>query len=357
MYTTRLPVCSWVRDQPSENVGATKQIFFIGWWLLWTVLQFSVMVYYGISIRESWMDASVTSSILVLAGYVMITIVKYFKPSAKNAIAVLVSALALTALSGGVLYATLKILPSSVGYLQWLDSTFPIRFIFIWLMIVLAGINGWLFFFIKGHQQNELREKETDKLMREAELSGLRQQFQPHFIFNSLNSISALAGTNPNLARKMIEQLSDFLRGTVKKESNQLVSLRDEFNHLQLYLDIEKVRFGHRLTAEVKADDAALEMKLPSLLLQPVLENAIKFGLYDTVGDVMITVTARVEQNNLVVEIKNPFDPSSASPKPGTGFGLNSIQRRLSLLFYRNDLLTTQQNKNTFTTSIKIPQR
>jgi two-component system, LytTR family, sensor kinase len=316
-----------------------------------------VTIHYGISIRESWMDASITSSILVLAGYVMITIVKYFKPSGKNAVAVLISALALAVLTDGVLFSVLKMLPSSTEYLLWLDNTLLIRFIFIWLMIVIAGINGWLFFYIKEHQQNELREKETEKLMREAELSGLRQQFQPHFIFNSLNSISALAGTNPSLARKMIEQLSDFLRGTVKKESNLLVPLKDEFNHLQLYLDIEKVRFGHRLMAEVKADDAALEMKLPSLLLQPVLENAIKFGLYDTIGEVVITVEARADQNNLIVEIKNPFDPSLASPKPGTGFGLNSIQRRLSLLFYRNDLLTTKQNENTFTTTIKIPQR
>jgi len=338
-------------------MGASKQIFFVSWWLLWTVLQFCLMVYYGISIRESWMDASITSSILVLAGYVMITIVKYFKPSAKNGVAVLVSALTLAVLTDGVLFSVLKAMPSSTEYLAWLDNTLLIRFIFIWLMIVIAAINGWLFFYIKEHQQNELREKETEKLMREAELSGLRQQFQPHFIFNSLNSISALAGTNPSLARKMIEQLSDFLRGTVKKESNLLVPLKDEFNHLQLYLDIEKVRFGHRLIAEVKTDDAALEMKLPSLLLQPVLENAIKFGLYDTIGEVVINVTAKTEQNYLVVEIENPFDPSSASTKPGTGFGLNSIQRRLSLLFYRNDLLTTQQNENTFTTTIKIPQR
>jgi hypothetical protein len=338
-------------------VGATKQIFFIAAWLLWTALQFSVMMYYGISARESWMDASITSTMLVFAGYVMITIVKYFRSSAKNAVAVLVTALALAALTDGVLYSILKVLPSSTDYQLWLDKTLLIRFIFIWLMIVIEGINGWLFFYIKEHQQNEMREKETEKLMREAELSGLRQQFQPHFIFNSLNSISALAGTNPNLARKMIEQLSDFLRGTVKKESNLLVPLKEEFNHLELYLDIEKVRFGHRLITEVKADDAAMEMKLPSLLLQPVLENAIKFGLYDTIGEVVITVEAKVDQNYLVVEIKNPFDPASAVPKKGTGFGLNSIQRRLSLLFYRNDLLTTQQNENTFTTTIKIPQR
>jgi two-component system LytT family sensor kinase len=338
-------------------MGATKQIFFVGWWLLWTCLQFSLMIHYGISVRESWMDASVTSTILVLAGYVMITIVKYFKPSAKNGVAVLVSALALAGLTDGVLYSVLKVLPSGAEYLLWLDNTLLIRFIFIWLMIVISAINGWLFFYIREHQQTELREKETEKLMREAELSGLRQQIQPHFIFNSLNSISALAGTNPNLARKMIEQLSDFLRGTIKKESNQLVPLKDEFNHLQLYLEIEKVRFGHRLITDVKADDAAFEMKLPSLLLQPVLENAIKFGLYDTVGEVIITVGAKAEQNYLVIEIKNPFDPLSAVPKKGTGFGLSSIQRRLSLLFYRNDLLTTQQNENTFITTIKIPQR
>ena len=338
-------------------MGATKQIFFIAAWLLWAVLQFSVMMYYGISPRESWMDASITSTMLVFAGYVMITIVKYFRSSAKNAVVVLITALALAVLTDGVLYSILKALPSSTDYLLWLDKTLLIRFIFVWLMIVIEGINGWLFFYIKEHQQNEIREKETEKLMREAELSGLRQQFQPHFIFNSLNSISALAGTNPTLARKMIEQLSDFLRGTVKKESNQMVPLKDEFNHLQLYLEIEKVRFGHRLITEVKADDVALEMKLPSLLLQPVLENAIKFGLYDTVGEVVITVEAKSDQNYLTVEMKNPFDPESTIPKKGTGFGLNSIQRRLSLLFYRNDLLTTQQNENTFTTTIKIPQR
>jgi two-component system LytT family sensor kinase len=302
------------------------------------------------------MDASVTSTVLVLAGYVMITIVKYFRLSLKNVIAVLVSALALTVLSGGLLNSILKMLPSSVGYLLWLDNTLLVRFIFIWLMIVIAGINGWLFFYMKEHQQNELREKESQQTLREAELAGLRQQFQPHFIFNSLNSISALAGSNPSLARKMIEQLSDFLRGTVKKEADQMVSLRDELNHLQLYLDIEKVRFGHRLIAEVRADEVALEMKLPSLLLQPVLENAIKFGLYDTVGEVLIAVDGKSDGNNLVVEIKNPFD-STSSPKAGTGFGLRSIQRRLSLLFYRNDLLTTQQNENTFITTVKIPQR
>jgi LytS/YehU family sensor histidine kinase len=94
------------------------------------------------------------------------------------------------------------------------------------------------------------REHEADKLLREAELASLRQQLQPHFIFNSLNSISALAGSRPEEARKMIQQLSDFLRGTVRKDQQQSVALSEEFKHLELYLEIEKVRFGHRLRTQ-----------------------------------------------------------------------------------------------------------
>ncbi len=314
------------------------------------------MVYYGVAVREAAIDAVVTGLMVALAGFDIVLMVKYYRPSAKNAFYVVVASVVLSLLGCLLLNWILKNVSTNADYLKTLQSTMLLRFVFIWLLTLIIGIQGKVWWFVKEQNQNEQRAKETERLMREAELSNLRQQLQPHFIFNSLNSISALAGNNPTLARKMIEQLSDFLRGTVKKENNQFVPLRDEFNHLQLYLEIEKVRFGHRLITNVTADDLVLEMKLPSLLLQPILENAIKFGLYDTVGEVVISVEAKADGNNLIVEIKNPFDPSSAKPKSGTGFGLSSIQRRLSLLFYRNDLLTTQQNENTFTTSIKIPQ-
>ncbi len=333
-----------------------KSFFFLGWWLLWTILQMIVMIHYNVSFRESWMDASFTSTLMVAAGYVMITTVKYFRPSAKNAITILVASLVLASLATGVLISVLKLLPSTTEYIEWLMTTLPVRFVFVWLMIIIAGINGWLFNFINEQQQSKLRSKESERLMREAELSTLRQQLQPHFLFNSLNSISALTIAQPEQARKMIEQLSDFLRGCVKKDGNQLILLNDELHHLQLYLDIEKVRFGHRLVTEINVSKELMGMKIPSLLLQPVLENAIKFGLYDTTGEVVISLDARTEQNNLLIEIKNPFDPETATARPGTGFGLSSVQRRLALLFFRNDLLTTSQYENIFTTRIKIPQ-
>ena len=207
-------------------------------------------------------------------------------------------------------------------------------------------------------EQKEMdkRKADAEKLAKEAELFKLRQQLQPHFLFNSLNSISALTGTQPEKARHMIQQLSDFLRGTMRKDEHQWSTLKEELEYLQLYLDIEKVRFGYRLQTVIECEEDSLQMKLPSLLLQPVVENAIKFGLYDTVGEVMIAITGRVKNDALEVTVANPYDSETAQPLHGTGFGLASIKRRLFLLFARHDLLKTLTTDNQFITTIEIPQ-
>lgn len=326
------------------------------WWIFWAVVQVLVMLQFKIPLREAVIDALATGTILALIGFDIMIMAKYFKPSPKNAFYLVVASVVLAALGCVVLSWGLKLLPMNEDYLDKLRSTMVIRFVFIWLMTLIWGAQGKVWWFLKEQHQSELRNKETERLMREAELSNLRQQLQPHFLFNSLNSISALTISQPEQARKMIEQLSDFLRGTVKKEGNQIIPLYDELHHLQLYLDIEKVRFGHRLVTKINVDKSLQGMKLPALLLQPVLENAIKFGLYDTTGEVVISLDARIDRNDLVVEIKNPFDPETAPPKSGTGFGLNSVQRRLGLLYYRNDLLSTGQHENIFTTTVRIPQ-
>jgi LytS/YehU family sensor histidine kinase len=202
----------------------------------------------------------------------------------------------------------------------------------------------------------EARRTEAERLTKEAELFKLRQQLQPHFLFNSLNSISALTGSQPEKARHMIQQLSDFLRGTLRKDDQQWSTLKEELEYLQLYLDIEKVRFGYRLQTQIECEEASLQLKLPSLLLQPIVENAIKFGLYDTVGEVTISIFAKRKREQLEVKVENPFDPETALPLQGTGFGLASIKRRLFLLFARHDLLQTTKADSHFITTITIPQ-
>jgi LytS/YehU family sensor histidine kinase len=205
-------------------------------------------------------------------------------------------------------------------------------------------------------KEMESRKTEAEQLSKEAELFKLRQQLQPHFLFNSLNSISALTGSNPEKARHMIQQLSDFLRGTLRKNEQQWNTLEEELKYLQLYLDIEKVRFGHRLQTEIIFKDEILLFKLPALLLQPVVENAIKFGLYDTTGEVLIKITATTQDDHLKFIVQNPFDSETSQPFKGTGFGLSSIQRRLFLLFARSDLLQTKKENEYFITTILIPQ-
>jgi two-component system, LytTR family, sensor kinase len=330
-------------------------VAYLLWCTCWVVLQaLALQSTFGFDWNTSIADATTTNLLIAIAGYVMISTMQFYQPrqSIRLGMSIGLAVLCVVAME--------QIVPAVISppddYIIFLKRSFFIRGLYSWLMITLVTVLSWLWFSVREQQESEDRKAATEKLAREAELSRLRQQLQPHFLFNSLNSISALAGTRPEEARKMIQQLSDFLRGTLKKDDQQLVTLGEELEHLQLYLDIEKVRFGHRLRTHIDRDDVSLGMKLPSLLLQPVVENAIKFGLYDTTGETIIRLHVRTEDNYLVIVVENPFDPGTAQPKQGTGFGLNSVQRRLYLLYARQDLLATHQEENVFTTSIKIPQ-
>jgi len=155
----------------------------------------------------------------------------------------------------------------------------------------------------------------------------------------------------------MIHQLSDFLRGTLKKDDQLQVSLTEELAHLNLYLDIEKVRFGHRLQTEIVVHADILSFIVPAFLLQPVVENAIKFGLYNTSAGITIKIDVTVEYNILQLRVQNPFDPEMKAAG-GTGFGLSAIKRRLYLLFANTHLLQTDiEANNLYITTLKIPQK
>lgn len=241
-------------------------------------------------------------------------------------------------------------------YLEMVGYTWRIRFVAGFLLISSMSMFSLLWYNQQEQKEINSRNSEIEKLNKEAELFKLRQQLQPHFLFNSLNSISALTVSNPGKAREMIHQLSDFLRGTLKKDEQQWNTLEEELQHLGLYLEIEKVRFGNRLQTSIHCSDDIKQFKLPALLLQPVVENAIKFGLYDTTGEVLIKLEASSIENNLKIVVQNPFDPETAQPTKGAGFGLSSIQRRLFLLFARKDLMKIKKDDQHFITTILIPQ-
>lgn len=200
------------------------------------------------------------------------------------------------------------------------------------------------------------RKEDTDRIAKDAELDKLRHQLQPHFLFNSLNSINALILSKPEQARKMVQQLSAFLRGTIRSDDKKEILFSEELEHINLYLEIEKVRFGHRLQTEITISESCYGLSVPPLLLQPLLENAIKFGLYGTTDDVLIAMNVHCDVDYLEIQISNPTD-DEVSTQAGTGFGLTSINRRLNLLFGRNDLLHTTKTDKRFTVNLKIPQQ
>ena len=201
-----------------------------------------------------------------------------------------------------------------------------------------------------------IRRSDLKNIAREAELQKLQLQLQPHFLFNSLNSINALILIRPDEARKMLQELSDFLRLTIKHADEPWINLSQELEYLKTYLAIEKVRFGHRLDVIITIDEPCYEWQIPTLVLQPLLENAIKFGLYGTTGKISIELTAKMNNNQLEIEISNPFD-SDMQPASGSGFGLTGLQRRLYLIYARNDLVKTNIKTNTFTVNLTLPAK
>jgi two-component system, LytTR family, sensor kinase len=305
---------------------------------------------------QSLTDSYIFSAVLGVSCFIAVTIYRYYQPGSRNRIYRLIFAVCITVMCC-VAFKNIvsEIYSHDEAYLRFVEQSMPVRFIFSLLMLSFVGVVNWVYNNVRQQKEQERLKNETESLLKEAELVKLRQQLQPHFLFNSLNSISALAGSDPAQARKMIHQLSDFLRGTMKKDENSTVKLREELRQLELYLSIEKVRFGDRLNVEIDCDDVCQEKQVPPLLLQPVVENAIKFGLYGTLGEITVKIACACEENFLTVTVSNPFDSTSASGT-GTGFGLNSVGRRLQLMYSRNDLLNIVKKEKEFITSLKIPQ-
>ncbi len=327
------------------------------WWCIWTVLQLAVLRDVGMDALKAFVDAVLSNFLLAAFCVLVFNNMRYYLPKQEKYLYVLVIGIALSALWLLTLrFGLWSIYKNDVNYINWLKRSSTIRFSFGFLMI--GGMTMLSLLWHSQRAQKEEMERRTDieRLAKDAELNKLRQQLQPHFLFNSLNSISALTGSQPEKARHMIQQLSDLLRGTLKNEDQLWSSFAEELQYLHLYLDIEKVRFGHRLQTQIAHAEDVLAMKLPSMLLQPLVENAIKFGLYDTLGEVTISIAAGKVNDQLKVTVQNPFDAKTAAPNKGTGFGLASIKRRMFLLFGRQDLLQIQQDENQFTTIITIPQ-
>ena len=327
---------------------------FISWSAIYAQMIFQLGIHP--SLRTALWDSLLANIQLAGACLVLITILRYYAPGRTQYLNLLAIIIALTALwytAFRLSWMGLMPAPDNTGFL---GTAFIVRLVIAFLVMFAVAQYSVLQKIREEKEEHLKRKADAEKLARDAELFRLQQQLQPHFLFNSLNSISALVGSQPAQARSMIHQLSDFLRGTLRRNEQELVPLSDELQQLERYLQIEKVRFGHRLDTSVQLGEDCMEARLPALILQPLMENAIKYGLYDTTEAVMIRLETRCANRQLIVRIQNPYDPDTARASKGAGFGLASVRRRLYLLFGRNDLLSTATESRIFITTLVIPQ-
>lgn len=208
--------------------------------------------------------------------------------------------------------------------------------------------------FYETLQIKQAQEMQLKTLVREAQLNELRSQLHPHFLFNSLNSINSLTISNPQKAGEMLIKLSEFLRYSLSRKGHSMATFEKELHHIRLYLDIEKVRFGKRLDFICEVENIPENWPLPLMLLQPLIENCVKHGVYHSTETITIHLKAEVSNNVLTITITNNFDPEAITVK-GTGTGLINVRDRLRLVYGTTSHLETQQTENTFTVLIHIP--
>ena len=320
----------------------------------------ALIFYYclNFSWQISLADSIVSNSLLAFGCVILSNMLGYYQPKNEKMLFIFL----LTAVLSFVVVYLAKygldyLFVKEKPYQLFLDFSLPFRYILAFLCLTWCALANILWYRLEEQSATQGRLLAAQNLAKEAELNKLRHQLQPHFLFNSLNSVYALTIVNPTEAGTMITKLAAFLRGTLKRDDEVWVNVAEEMEYIQLYLDIEKVRFSHRLNIDVEIDENTLNLCLPGTLLQPIVENAIKFGLYNTSKAITITIRVKLENNALVICVANPYDPEMTASK-GTGFGLTSIRRRLYLLFADNNLLQTEtQNDNLYITKLKIPQK
>jgi LytS/YehU family sensor histidine kinase len=213
----------------------------------------------------------------------------------------------------------------------------------------------YVFIYYRRFKSKIENETELKDLVKEAEINALKSQINPHFLFNSLNSVSSLTLVRPEQSREMLVKLSTFLRYSLDQDLKELNTLSNEMKNSRLYLEIEKVRFGDRLVLDFDIDVSCQEMKIPNLILQPIYENAIKHGVHESLEPVVIKTKAELKNNNLSIQISNNFDKDAITPK-GQGIGLRNITERLNLIYGRTDLLTITKTDSNFIVKLEFPQ-
>lgn len=333
---------------------------YFGLWALIAGVHFSVFYFfYDFTLEVSLADSLVFNFLFCVIGISMWYIVRYSIPDKTNVWNVVFNhftylALVLVLWTGLPFTILNWLFGNFKPYHDFLVVSVPYRLFSGILYYALIGMIYYLVIYYKNLQEKVKTESRLREILKETELNMLKSQINPHFLFNSLNSISSLTITNPEKARDMVIKLSDFLRYSVSTNTTRFTTLENELANIQRYLEIEKVRFGEKLQFAFNIEGLCKDHKIPLMLLQPLFENAIKHGVYESTEQVKIEMKCSYTGGYLEIGIENDFDPHAHARK-GTGLGLKNIRERLRLLYKTDKLLRTSVAGNKFFVFLSLP--
>jgi len=222
------------------------------------------------------------------------------------------------------------------------------------LLYLLSVAIHYLFAAAEASRAAERRAFEAEVAARDAELLALKAQLNPHFLFNSLNSVASLTAPDPAGARDMCIQLGDYLRGTLMEGGSDMQPLEEELAQVRRFLRVESVRYGDRLRVVEEVGDECLAVGVPPLILQPLVENALKHGIAELVEGGEIRIGARCSSELLTVWVENPVDPESTS-RSGAGVGLANVRHRLENVFGDAARLRSGRSGKIYRAEVVIP--
>jgi predicted secreted protein len=245
-------------------------------------------------------------------------------------------------------------MPAFRGLNTRFASQVPVLFGAGFLLYLLSVASHYVILAIEDSNRAEVRVQESSILARDAELKALKAQVNPHFLFNSLNSISALTSVDPAKAREMCILLAEFLRMTLGLGEKTSVPLSEELSLLHRYLAIEKVRFGARLQMEEDMQQVSNSILLPPLLLQPLVENAITHGIANLPDGGTVRLSGHSHNGRVSLAIENTFDPESTLTRKG-GLGLKNVRERLEARYGKEASMHASSENGIFRVDLSFP--
>ena len=291
------------------------------------------------------------------AGFSTYYLCRAYPLSEKSAISIL-AVFAVSAMFSGAMWTALCIAWNSL----WAEALVPLgtaaKVTVFWLGVILYCLSSFAHYLaieFGRARAAERRELESQLAAQDAELRMLRTQIDPHFLFNSLNSISALTSQNPAGAREMTLQLAEFFRHTLGLEAHRKVTLDAEARLLMHFLAIEKVRFGARLAVQHEIGEGAGECLLPPMILQPLVENAVKHGIGNLPGGGTVRIMARRAGSILQVQVENDVDHDLPQSVAGSGIGLANVRQRLAAMYGHEASVHWTRSDNLFTVALALP--